>query len=120
DLVNRAGRLITSYVQEFLPDDTEQPSSATSNLNNDESDQTNTNIDDTITEINVPSISVPISTKRHLNIHQEPKLSSNVTTNLLETQTSLLSISKRPIFEVHITAHCKGMTFSTTLLSTLK
>jgi hypothetical protein len=29
-------------------------------------------------------------------------------------------MSKRPIFQVHLTAHCQGMTFSTTLLSTLK
>ena len=29
DLVNRAGRLITSYVQEFLPDDNQIPSTTT-------------------------------------------------------------------------------------------
>ncbi|CAF4634170.1 unnamed protein product, partial [Rotaria socialis] len=42
-------------------------------------------------------------------------------TRPIDTQHSTSSgANKRSIFEAHITAHCQGMTFSTTLLSTLK
>jgi hypothetical protein len=34
DLVNRAGRLFTSYVKEFLPDDTQQPTTAEATTDN--------------------------------------------------------------------------------------
>jgi hypothetical protein len=119
DLVNRAGRLITSYVQEFLPDDTEQPST-TPSATNDELQNIDTILNDTIEESNQPISSEKSPRKKRLNIRRKLTLTSNLTPDLLETQQSISSSSKRPIFQVHITAHCQGMTFSTTLLSTLK
>jgi hypothetical protein len=119
DLVNRAGRLITSYVQEFLPDDTQQTSTIPSTTN-DELQQMNTSLNDTIEEINPPILSEEIPQKKRLNIRRKHTITSNPTSDILEAQQSVTSISKRPIFLVHITAHCQGMTFSTTLLSTLQ
>jgi hypothetical protein len=115
DLVNRAGRLITSYVQEFLPDDTQQPLTT-----NDEPQKMKTNLNDTIEESNPPIISEQIPRKKRSNIRRKQTLTSNPASDILDTQQSISSTSKRPIFQVHITAHCQGMTFSTTLLSTLK
>ncbi|CAF4664347.1 unnamed protein product, partial [Rotaria sp. Silwood2] len=60
DLVNRAGRLITSYVQEFLPDDTQQISTTplTTNTN---IELNNINLNDTIEEPNTATPStIPI------------------------------------------------------------
>ncbi|CAF1288378.1 unnamed protein product, partial [Adineta steineri] len=119
DLVNRAGRLITSYVQEFLPDDTEQ-SSTIPLTTDDEFQQMDTSLNNTIEDSNIPTLSEQIPRKKHSKSHRTLTLTSNLTNEHLQTQQSSLSISKRPIFEVHITAHCQGMTFSTTLLSTLK
>ncbi|CAF4472390.1 unnamed protein product, partial [Adineta steineri] len=53
DLVNRAGRLITSYVQEFLPDDTQQTSSIPTTTNTD-NELINTSLNDTIEEPTTP------------------------------------------------------------------
>ncbi|CAF5004036.1 unnamed protein product, partial [Rotaria sp. Silwood1] len=119
DLVNRAGRLITSYVQEFLPGDTEESSTVLSKTN-DELQQINTNVNNTIQEINLPTTTEQIPKKKRLHIHRKRKLSSHLPVDILQTQTSISSLPKKPIFEVHIIAHCQGMTFSTTLLSTLK
>ncbi|CAF4065238.1 unnamed protein product, partial [Rotaria sp. Silwood2] len=119
DLVNRAGRLITSYVQEFLPDDTPESSTIIPKTN-DELEQINTKINDTVQVINLPTTSEQILEKNRLHVHRKQKLSSHLPADVLQTQTSISSVSKKPIFEVHIIAHCQGMTFSTTLLSTLK
>jgi len=119
DLVNRAGRLITSYVQEFLPDDTQQTPTMPSTSNTD-NELTNASLNDTIEE---PNTSVPlerITTKKRLGTRRKDTTTTNVNPRPLETQQSISSLSKRPVFEAHITAHCQGMTFSTTLLSTLK
>jgi hypothetical protein len=119
DLVNRAGRLFTSYVKEFLPDDTQQPSTAEATTDN-ELQQADTNLNDTLEEVSIPITSDEIPLKKRLKRRRKQTLTSNPTSDIFETQKSISSISKRPIFEVHITAHCQGMTFSTTLLSTLK
>ena len=119
DLVNRAGRLITSYVQEFLPDDTEQLPTPLLTTN-DDLQQTDTTLNDTIEEPNPPISSEQSPGKKRLNKRRRLTLTSTLTPHHLETRQSLSSTSKRPIFVVHITAHCQGMTFSTTLLSTLK
>ena len=114
DLVNRAGRLITSYVQEFLPDDSqplsENLSPTTKDLPSDEKTE--------------PS-DLPLSTeqkprKKQSNARRKPTITSNPTSDTFETQPSISSVNKRPVFQVHLTARCKGMTFTTTLLSSLK
>ncbi|CAF4342789.1 unnamed protein product, partial [Rotaria magnacalcarata] len=120
DLVNRAGRLITSYVQEFLPDDTQQmpttPSATNANI-----ESNNTNLNDTIEEQNTPTPLERTTTKKRLGPRRKSTITSTVNTRPLEAQHSVSSgANKRSIFEAHITAHCQGMTFSTTLLSTLK
>ncbi|UJR36630.1 hypothetical protein I4U23_029350 [Adineta vaga] len=119
DLVNRAGRLITSYVQEFLPDDTDQTSTIPTEKD-DEFQQMETSLDDTIKESNIPILSAETPRKKPTNIRRKLTLTSNLTPELLATRQSISSSSKRPVFSVHITAHCQGMSFSTTLLSTLK
>jgi hypothetical protein len=119
DLVNRAGRLITSYVQEFLPDDNQQ-TSTTPSLNNTENVLNNPSLNDTIEETNP---SVPLehpTTQKRRGTRRKSTITPNVNLRPLDTQQSVSSLSKQPIFEAHITAHCQGMTFSTTLLSTLK
>ena len=119
DLVNRAGRLITSYVQEFLPDDT-QAASATPSAANVDHELINTSLNDTVEE--ATTLIPPerkLARKRHGTRRKTPVI-PKISTNPLETQQSVSSNSKRPLFEAHITAHCQGMTFSTTLLSTLK
>ncbi|CAF4740435.1 unnamed protein product, partial [Rotaria sp. Silwood2] len=119
DLVNRAGRLITSYVQEFLPDDTQQISTTplTTNTN---IELNNINLNDTIEEPNTATPLERITTKKRLGTRRKSTITSNNNSRPLEAQRSISSSSKQPLFEAHITAHCQGMTFSTTLLSTLK
>ncbi|CAF4131665.1 unnamed protein product, partial [Adineta steineri] len=95
DLVNCAGRLITCYVRQFVPDDAQQTSSLS----------TTTGTDNEL---------VNTSTRRTDSINR------NINSRPLETQQNISTSSKRAIFETHITAHCQGLTFSTTLLSTLK
>jgi len=126
-LVNRAGRLITSYVQEFLPDEpqesiiaTSTPAAAAASVQ-EEFDPMDTSLNDTIEEV------IPLTTseqipekKRSSHIRRKPTLTSNPTSEILETQQSISSAVKGPLFQVHLTAQCQGMTFSTTLLSTLK
>ncbi|CAF4845808.1 unnamed protein product, partial [Rotaria sp. Silwood1] len=119
DLVNRAGRLITSYVQEFLPDDTQQIST-TSLPTNTNIELNNTNLNDTIEESITPTPLENIIIKKRLGTRRKNTITSNINSRPLETQQSISSTTKQPIFEAHITAHCQGMTFSTTLLSTLK
>jgi len=118
DLVNRAGRLITSYVQEFLPDDTQTTSTIPSTAD-EQLEQLNADLDNTIVEPNTPVPSEEITTKKRLTTRRKNSTKANVPLQPLDTRQSLSS-NKQPIFEVHITAHCQGMTFSTTLLSTLK
>jgi hypothetical protein len=119
DLVNRAGRLITSYVQEFLPDDIQQ-TSTTPSTTNDELQQMKTNLNDTIEEPNTPVPLEQITTKKRLDTRRRDTITTNIHSRPLDTRQSLASTPKQPTFEAHITAHCQGMTFSTTLLSTLK
>ncbi|CAF1031213.1 unnamed protein product [Adineta ricciae] len=119
DLVNRAGRLITSYVQEFLPDDTEQLSTIPKDISN-EDPQMERNLNDTIHESTAPAVSEQTPQKKRLNVRHRLTLASNFHPETIETRESISSASKRPVLTVHITAHCQGMTFSTTLLSTLK
>jgi hypothetical protein len=119
DLVNRAGRLITSYVQEFLPDDIQQTSTTPSTANTD-NELINKNLNDTIEQPNTAIPSERITTKKRLAIRRQNAITQNINPRPLDTQQSSISTSKQPIFEAHITAHCQGMTFSTTLLSTLK
>ncbi len=119
DLVNRAGRLITSYVQEFLPDDIQQTSTIPLTTNTD-IELNNTNLNDTIEEINTTIPLEQTITKKRLGTRRKDTITQNINLHPLDTQQSLASKSKQPIFEAHITAHCQGMTFSTTLLSTLK
>ncbi|CAM4814829.1 unnamed protein product [Rotaria magnacalcarata] len=71
---------------------------------------------------NVPTMN-PIertTTKKRLGTRRKNTLSSNINAHPLEAEQSILSTSKRRNFEAHITAHCQGMTFSRTVLSTLK
>ncbi|CAF5021554.1 unnamed protein product, partial [Rotaria sp. Silwood1] len=103
----------------FLPGDTEESSTVLSKTN-DELQQINTNVNNTIQEINLPTTTEQIPKNKRLHIHRKRKLSSHLPVDILQTQTSISSLPKKPIFEVHIIAHCQGMTFSTTLLSTLK
>jgi hypothetical protein len=119
DLVNRAGRLITSYVQEFLPDDTQQTSTAPSTTN-DEHQQMKTNLNDTIEEPNTPIPLEQTAIKKRSDTRRRDTITTNIHPRPLDTRQSLASTPKQPTFEAHITAHCQGMTFSTTLLSTLK
>ncbi|CAF1997364.1 unnamed protein product [Rotaria magnacalcarata] len=60
------------------------------------------------------------TTKKRLGTRRKNTLSSNINAHPLEAEQSILSTSKRRNFEAHITAHCQGMTFSRTVLSTLK
>jgi hypothetical protein len=58
-----------------------------------------------------------------MNVHRTKRLLlSNKTRNMSSPCRQLTSslASKQPVLEVHVTAHCQGITFSTTLLSTLK
>ncbi|CAF3740732.1 unnamed protein product [Rotaria sordida] len=119
DIVNRAGRLLTSYVQEFLPDDIQQSSTILSKPT-DELKQMDTNINETIQEIIPPTTIEQTSKKKRSYSHRKRTLSSRLPVDILQTEASISSASKKPVFEVHITAHCQGMSFSTTLLSTLK
>jgi hypothetical protein len=119
DLVNRAGRLITSYVQEFLPDDIQQTSTIPSTINKD-NELINTNLNHTTEQTN-PIIPLEQTTiKKRLGTRRKDTITTNINPRPLDNQQSSISTSKQPIFEAHITAHCQGMTFSTTLLSTLK
>ena len=120
DLVNRAGRLITSYVQEFLPDDTQQISTTLTTVNTN-TDSNNGHINDKIEQKqHIPIRSDRMAMKKSLNTRRKNTVTSNVNTHPLEARQSVSSTSKRHVFEAHITAHCQGMIFSTTLLSTLK
>ncbi|CAF1574413.1 unnamed protein product, partial [Adineta steineri] len=119
DLVNRAGRLITSYVQEFLPDDTEQTSSIPTTTDTD-NELINTSLNDTIEE---PTTPIPLEqtiTRKRLGTRRRDTINRNINPRPLETQQNIFTSSKRPIFKPHLTAHCQRMTFSTTLLLTLK
>ncbi|CAF1055651.1 unnamed protein product [Adineta steineri] len=100
DLVNRTGRLITSYFQEFFPDDTQQTSPIPTTTNAD-NELINTSSDDTIEEPHTPIPLEQTTTKNKFNkiyLHHRNDL----------------------FFGVHTTAHCQKMIFSPTLLSTLK
>ena len=119
DLVNRAGRLITSYVQEFLPDDIEQTSTAPAPTA-DELQEMDTSLTDTIQERTTPIVAEQTMTKKRASARRRDTFTTRINPRPLDTQQNRTSITKQPIFEAHITAHCQGMTFSTTLLSTLK
>ena len=119
DLVNRAGRLITSYVQEFLPDDTQATSTAPSATNADH-ELINTSLNDTFEEATTHVPLERTTARKRRGTRRKLPIISKLSSRPLETQQSVSSNSKRPLFEAHITAHCQGMTFSTTLLSTLK
>ena len=119
DLVNRAGRLITSYVQEFLPDDA-QPTSTPASAVNANAELNSTNLNDTIEEPDTPVQPEATRMKKRTGTRRKQPTVAKVSSRPLETQQSISSSTKRPVFEAHITAHCQGMTFSTTLLSTLK
>ncbi|CAF0842338.1 unnamed protein product [Adineta steineri] len=119
DLVNRAGRLITSYVQEFLPDDTQQTSSIPTTTNTD-NELINTSLNDTIEE---PTTPVPLEqtiTRKRLGTRRRDTINRNINPRSLETQQNISTSSKRSIFEVHVTVHYERTTFFTILLSTLK
>lgn len=119
DLVNRAGRLITSYVQEFLPDDIEQ-TSTTPATTTDDLQQMDVSLTDTIKERDTPVVSEQTIKKKRLSARRRDTTAPGIHPRPLDTQQGRTSLIKQPIFEAHITAHCQGMTFSTTLLSTLK
>ncbi|CAF1470350.1 unnamed protein product, partial [Adineta steineri] len=80
DLVNRTGRLITSYVRQFLPGDTQQTSTI----------PTTTNADNEL---------INTSTRRRDTINR------NINPRPLETQQNIFTSSKPSIFEPHLTAH---------------
>ena len=119
DLVNRAGRLITSYVQEFLPDDIEQ-TSTTPATTTDDLQEMDVSLTDTIKERDTPVVSPQAITKKRLSARRRDTTTTKIHPRPLDTQQNRTSLTKQPTFEAHITAHCQGMTFSTTLLSTLK
>ena len=119
DLVNRAGRLITSYVHEFLPDEEPEPSNPPPD-GADDGRLINTSL-------NLPTrvaarLELPgaVQKKPRANSRRTQTLTSDPAIRRLQAQQSTTSLAKRRTLEVHITAHCQGMTFSTTLLSTLK
>lgn len=114
DLVNRAGRLITSYVQEFLPDDSQKLSDSLSPT------EKELQSDEKIEPTDLPLSTEPKPSRKRSNTRRKQTITSNPTSDIFETQPSISSTTKRPIFQVHLTAHCEGMIFSTTLLSTLK
>ncbi|CAF1170907.1 unnamed protein product [Adineta steineri] len=119
DLVNRTGHLITSYVQESLPDDTQQTSAIPTTTNTD-NELINTSLNDTIEE---PTTPIPLEqtiTGKLLSTHRKDPIIRTINPRSLETQQNISTSSKRPILEVHVTAHYERTTFSTTLLSTLK
>ncbi|CAF1209682.1 unnamed protein product [Adineta steineri] len=119
DLVNRAGRLITSYVQEFPFDDTQQTSSIPTTTNTD-NEFVNTSLNDTIEE---PTTPIPLEqtiTRKLLSTHRKDTINRTINPRSLRTQQNIYTSSKRPILEVHVTTQCQRMTFSTTPLSTLK
>lgn len=113
-LVNRAGRLITSYVQEFLPDDSQPLSESMSSTNKDLPSN------EKIEPSDLPLSTEPKPRKKPSNTRRKQTITSNPTSDIFETQPSISSFSKRPVFQVHLTARCKGMAFTTTLLSSLK
>ncbi|CAF1362485.1 unnamed protein product [Adineta steineri] len=119
DLVNRIGRLITSYVQEFLPDDTQQTSSMpiTNNTNN---ELINTSLNDTIEEPHIPIILQQTTTRKRLSTHRKDTINRTINPRSLETQQNISTSSRRFIFEVYVTVNCERTTFFTILLSTLK
>ena len=119
DLVNRAGRLITSYVHEFLPNETQQLYT-TSLPTNDELLERSANVNNIIQKSIRPVFPEMLSTGNGLNTGHKQELPQDSKANIPQVQPSISSKSKTPIFEVRITAHCQGMTFSTTLLSSLK
>ncbi|CAF4174678.1 unnamed protein product, partial [Adineta steineri] len=98
---------------------TQQTSSIPTTTNTD-NELINTSLNDTIEE---PTTPIPLEqtiTRKRLGTRRRDTINRNINPRPLETQQNLSTSSKRPIFEAHITAHCQGMTFSTTLLSTLK
>ncbi|CAF1173365.1 unnamed protein product [Adineta steineri] len=80
-----------------------------------------TNLNHTIEESHTP---IPLrqttTTKKRLGTRRKDSINHNINSHPLQTQQNLSTSSKRPILEAHITVHCQGMIFSTTLLSTLK
>ncbi|CAF1002167.1 unnamed protein product [Adineta steineri] len=89
-------------------------------VNHTDNELINTSLNDTIEE---PTTPIPLEqtiTRKRLGTRRRDTINRNINPRPLETQQNLSTSSKRPIFEAHITAHCQGMTFSTTLLSTLK
>ena len=119
DLVNRAGRLITSYVQEFLPDEEPELSSAPTTVT-DDGRLINTTFDAPAEAFDRSERLGSTQMKQRTSARRTQTLTSDPTIRHLQAQQSTTSLSKRPTLEVHITAQCQGMTFSTTLLSTLK
>ncbi|CAF0884895.1 unnamed protein product [Adineta steineri] len=118
DLVNRTGRLITFYVQQFLPNDKQQTSLIQTTTNTD-NELINTSLNHTIEELHI-LISLEQTTKKCLDTRRKDPIIRNINSHPLETQQNISASSKRPIFEVHVIAHCQKMIFFITILSTLK
>ncbi|CAF1458980.1 unnamed protein product [Adineta steineri] len=118
DLFNHTGRLITSYVQQFLPNDKQQTSLIQTKTNTD-NELINTSLNHTIEELHI-LISLEQTTKKCLDARRKDPIIRNINSQPLETQQNISTSSKRPIFEVHVIAHCQKMIFFITILSTLK
>ncbi|CAF0906332.1 unnamed protein product [Adineta steineri] len=74
-----------------------------------------------VTNIGTIAIDVPnTQQKKRLDTHRKDSINHNINPRPLETQQNIFTSSKRPMFGVYIKVHYQGLTFSPTLLSTLK
>ncbi|CAF1494530.1 unnamed protein product [Adineta steineri] len=77
DLISRAGRLITSYVREFLPNDTQQTSSIQTTANTDNK-LINTSLNDTIEEPHIPIPLEQTTTKKRLSTRRNDTINRTI------------------------------------------
>ncbi|CAF4278876.1 unnamed protein product, partial [Adineta steineri] len=79
-----------------------------------------TSLNHTIEESHISISLEQTITRKLLSTHRKDTINRTINPRSLRTQQNISTSSKRPIFRVHTTAHCQGMIFSTTLLSTLE
>ncbi|CAF0951192.1 unnamed protein product, partial [Didymodactylos carnosus] len=124
DLVNRTSRLIASSVMEFLPDDPNAVKPTTTTTTGDSTTAGASDLPDGEPLTPTPVQIKPRKEKKRMSTVSQRRRRSgdNHRQRRLKSQQSTANslTSKKPIFEAHITAHFQGMTFSTTLLPTLK
>ncbi|CAF1584656.1 unnamed protein product, partial [Adineta steineri] len=74
-----------------------------------------------VTNIRTIETDVPLRSQDvHDLVNRTDPIIRNINSHPLETQQNISTSSKRPIFEVHVIAHCQKMIFFITIISTLK